>query len=165
MSMNRGSREVMLDEWWAVWGVFIWRPSSAQVEILYHCLLLSACLGSSFRSSTCWIEGCTPGHMAFPHPGTMFQFLVWCRLAVFTSVKMAGDFQLGAEPWRRVSISRMCLQDIYTSACLLLVSFMHLFLVKWSSAHWWIYPWVYFQVWMIEGGSSVFVSQVIVSFE
>ena len=92
----------------------------------------------------------------------LFPILVPCSsswfdagLAVFTSVKMAWDFQLGAEPWRRVSISRMCLQDIYTSACLLLVSFMHLFLVKWSSAHWWIYPWVYFQVWMIEGGSSV----------
>lgn len=53
MSVNRGSREVMLDEWWAVWGVFIWQPSSAQVEILYHYLFLSAYLGSGFRSSTC----------------------------------------------------------------------------------------------------------------
>lgn len=133
MSVNRGPGEVMLDEWWAVWGVFIWRPSGAQGRFFTtasFCLHVWVAVSVQAPSE---LKGALQGTWLFPHPGTMFPVPSWMQvLAVFTSVKMSWDFQLCAEPWWRVSISEVCLQDIYTSACLLFVGFMHLFL--WSEA-------------------------------
>ena len=164
MNVNRSPWEVILDRQWAVWGVFIWRPSGSQMEIFFFTASFWLCIwaGVSF-----WTEGCFRGRGLSPTILVLgSHFLVCCRFDYFHVCEDFLSFFNLVLSTGGGFLSGVCWRDIYTSAFMLFtVSFMHLFLIKWSTANWGIYPWVYFQLWMIEEESLQFIPWVIISFE
>lgn len=165
MNVNRSPWEVILDQQWAVWGVFIWRPIGSQMEIFFFSQLLSGCVsgqGLPFELKD------ASGGVAFPPTILVLcsHFLVCCRFDYF---HVCEDFLSFFNLVLRTGggfLTGVCWRDMYTSAFMLFtVSFMHLFLIKGSTANWGIFPWVYFQLWMVEEESLHFIPWVIVSFE
>lgn len=100
MNVNRSPWEVILDQQWAVWGVFIWRPIGSQMEIFFFTASFWLCIWASF-----WTEGCFRGRGLFPdHPGTVFPLSSLLRVWLFSCLwRFPERFQLGSAHWWRVS--------------------------------------------------------------